>query len=203
MLGHAAARGSCILLRVLPVCFFTEAVRQQQAGCVGTLQRARLAFKRWWVLLLLRLGGVQVDCLWTEARYEKALLVAGFTQIEVSMIERALAASPPSRLIHVHPLVCLHRAAGAPPSCAPHMFCCLHLSHKQVFPGLARYVDALSRGATAETFLRLLPLRCVAVVFASHHHHILNLLIEGLLCGCCELRAASGVRAALCCTMHW
>ena len=83
------------------------------------------------------------------------------------------------------------------------MFCCLHLSHKQVFPGLARYVDALSRGATAETFLRLLPLRCVAVVFASHHHHILNLLIEGLLCGCCELRAASGVRAALCCTMHW
>ena len=89
--------------RVLPISLFTEAIGEQQTDVLGTLQRARLAFKRWWVLLLLRLGGVQVDCLWTEARYEKALLVAGFTQIEVSMIERALAASAPSRLIHVHP----------------------------------------------------------------------------------------------------
>jgi hypothetical protein len=104
---------------VLPLRFFTQAVCQQQAGCAGTLQRARLAFKRWWVLLLLRLGGVQVDCLWTEARYEKALLVAGFTQIEVSNMERAVSASAPSRLIRVLFLVCLHRAAGVPPSSSP------------------------------------------------------------------------------------
>ncbi len=89
------------------------------------------------------------------------------------------------------------------PPAAPLLFWFLHLPYRQVFPGLARYVDALSRGATAETRVRLLPLRCVAVAAASHCHLILKLLMEGLLRGCWELRAVSGVGAALCCTMHW
>ncbi len=71
--------------RVLPISRFTEAICEQQTDALGALRRARLAFKRWWVLLLLRLGGVKVECLWSKARYEKALLTAGFTQIQVSI----------------------------------------------------------------------------------------------------------------------
>jgi hypothetical protein len=81
----------------------------------GKLRLLAAAAKRCCVLLLLRLGGVRVGDLWTQAQYEQALLAAGFTQVHVSDAARPCAATAPHLPHHScfpDVPVSLHRSTG-------------------------------------------------------------------------------------------
>jgi hypothetical protein len=100
----------CVCVCVcLCVCACIRLMMLQAAVGTSVLQRAALALKRCWVLLLLCVGGVKVESLWTKARYERVLAAAGFTHIRVS------ALAPPGASPHAIPLPagCLHPAPGA------------------------------------------------------------------------------------------
>ena len=104
----------------------------QPSACLSTLQWAAFLFKRWWVLLLLRLGGVRVECLWTQAAYVQQLRAAGFTGIHVSFAPNQRA-SPlnnpnPVPLPYLSPLPLGYQLACI----EQHTWC-----------GFARHVDAL------------------------------------------------------------